>query len=125
MSRAGGSARPDRAERLLGSGVPSSRSTPGSHGRSPAPEGEAWSVLAHLLTGIGVYGGIGYLLDRWWSTGFLTPVGLLLGAAAGLYLVWVRYGRVPPDEDPAPAGAGDAGDGTRAPHDHTTRREHG
>lgn len=46
-----------------------------------------------LLSGILVWGGAGWLVDRWldtphWFFGF----GVMLGFAAGLYLVWMRTG---------------------------------
>lgn len=51
------------------------------------------AVLAYLLTGVGFYGGVGWLVDRWLGTSIFVGLGLLLGAAAGVYLVYVRYGR--------------------------------
>jgi ATP synthase protein I len=56
--------------------------------------GTAWAVTATLLAGLGVWGGIGYLVDRWAGTyPLFTPIGLILGVAGGIYLVYVRYGR--------------------------------
>lgn len=52
----------------------------------------AWRAVAYLLTGPLVYGGIGWLLDRWWGTGFATPVGIVGGMGLSLYLIWFRYG---------------------------------
>ncbi|MFZ0529982.1 MAG: AtpZ/AtpI family protein [Propionicimonas sp.] len=46
-----------------------------------------------LIAGLLFYGGLGWLLDRWLQTSWLLPVGLLFGAAAGVYLVIARYGR--------------------------------
>ena len=57
------------------------------------PSGDAWAIISYLLSGMAVYGGAGWLLDRWLGTGFLLPVGLLGGAGAALYLIWVRYGK--------------------------------
>ena len=63
-------------------------------GITPASEeGAAWSIFGYLLAGLGIWGGIGYGLDRWWHVHFLLPAGLLLGAGASIYLVWLRYGR--------------------------------
>lgn len=77
--------------------------------RSPDPVGEAaaWTVLAHLISGPLLYGGLGWLADRWLGT---DPVFLLIGILGGmtlaLYLVWVRYGA----HDPRPPSASpDAG----------------
>lgn len=61
----------------------------GGHGA-----GEAWSALATLISGMLVWGGVGYLLDRWLHREALfLPIGLIVGVAAGVYLVYLRYGR--------------------------------
>jgi ATP synthase protein I len=39
------------------------------------------------------WGGVGYGLDKWLNQGFFLLVGLLVGAGAALYLVWLRFGR--------------------------------
>ncbi len=68
---------------------------------TPAPSGrpasareadEAWRSFAYLLSGPLVYGGIGWGLDSWLGTPFLLPVGLVVGMALSIYLVWFRYG---------------------------------
>jgi ATP synthase protein I len=53
----------------------------------------AWSIVGYQISGILVYGGLGWLLDRWLDTSFLTPIGVLGGLAAGLYLSFVRINR--------------------------------
>jgi F0F1-type ATP synthase assembly protein I len=65
-----------------------------SAGASPAVgEGEAWTVLAYLITGPLLYGGLGWLADRWLgTTPWLVLVGILGGMALAVYIVWVRYG---------------------------------
>lgn len=50
------------------------------------------SVIAYLITGPAVFGGLGLLLDRWLGTGFLVLLGLLGGMALSLYVIWLRYG---------------------------------
>lgn len=50
------------------------------------------SVIAYLITGPAVFGGLGTLLDRWLGTGFLVLIGLLAGMAMSLYIIWLRYG---------------------------------
>ncbi len=52
----------------------------------------AWRAIAYLLTGPLVYGGLGWLLDRWLGTSFLVGVGIVAGMALSLYLIWFRYG---------------------------------
>ncbi len=61
---------------------------------SPSSEANAgWAVFGTLLAGLLVWGGVGYLLGRWLDVAALFPIGLLLGAAAATYSVYVRYGR--------------------------------
>jgi F0F1-type ATP synthase assembly protein I len=56
--------------------------------------GTAWAVTGTLLAGILVWGGIGYLLDRLADTGRLfLAIGMVVGVAGGIYLVYIRYGR--------------------------------
>ncbi len=50
-------------------------------------------VLSILISGLAFYGGLGWLLDRWLGTSWALPAGLIIGAAAGVYLVIARYGR--------------------------------
>ncbi|WP_041442377.1 AtpZ/AtpI family protein [Thermomonospora curvata] len=53
----------------------------------------AWSIPSYLLSGMAVYGGIGWLLDRWLGTSALLPIGILVGLGLALYMVYLRYGR--------------------------------
>ncbi|MGH3391411.1 MAG: AtpZ/AtpI family protein [Actinomadura sp.] len=53
----------------------------------------AWSIPSYLMSGMMVYGGIGWLLDRWLGLSALFPIGILLGLGLALYLVYVRFGR--------------------------------
>ena len=72
-----------------------------------------------MLSGIIVWGGVGWLLDRWLETRFFTLVGVLLGLTVAIYLVVVKYGAVPPP----PGGGRSAG---RTPGGQRSRpRKHG
>ena len=53
-----------------------------------------------MLSGIIVWGGAGWWLDRWLETRFFILVGTILGLAVAIYLVVVKYGAV----DPPPGG---------------------
>ena len=56
--------------------------------------GEAWSVIGTLFAGILVWGGIGFLLDRWLDLRWLfLPIGMVIGVSASIYMVYLRYGR--------------------------------
>ena len=56
-------------------------------------ENAIWTIFAYLLSGLLFWGGAGYLADRWFDTSYFTLIGLLIGLAASLYLVWLRFGR--------------------------------
>lgn len=69
-------------------------STPGN-----APEGSGESrsedgmvVLSYLLSGIILYGGLGWVGDHYLKTSWLLPVGLILGLVTSIYLIIKRYG---------------------------------
>ncbi|MBO3142129.1 hypothetical protein [Dermatophilus congolensis] len=49
-------------------------------------------LVAYLIAGPVVYGGLGYLIDIWLGTRFGIAVGTLLGLGLSLYIVWLRYG---------------------------------
>ncbi len=51
------------------------------------------TIIAYLLTGPALFGGLGWLLSQWLNTTFFIPVGILLGMALSLYIIWLRYGR--------------------------------
>ena len=56
-------------------------------------EGAAWSIFGYLLSGLLFWGGVGYFLDRWLHARYFLLGGLLLGAGAAIYLIWLRFGR--------------------------------
>lgn len=70
-----------------------------------AAETGAWDIVAYLLSGMLLWGGAGWLLDRWLGITLFLPIGLLFGTGLALYLVYVRYGRAP--EPPAEQGDGE------------------
>ena len=95
-SRSGRSARPTAAPGA--SGAESARpSLPASLAASARWAGErgrgrGWEdYLAEFLAALLVWGGIGYLLDRWLGTEpWLLIAGLVLGNGLGIYLLWLR-----------------------------------
>ncbi|SNR44625.1 Putative F0F1-ATPase subunit Ca2+/Mg2+ transporter [Blastococcus mobilis] len=53
-----------------------------------------------MISGMAVWGGVGWLLDQWWDTRVFFPVGVILGMAVAIYLVVARYGAVAPPSGP-------------------------
>ena len=64
---------------------------PAARRGSDTPTGDAWNALSFLLTGILLFGGIGWGLDFLLGTRWCTPVGLLAGGTAAMYLIYIRY----------------------------------
>lgn len=51
-----------------------------------------WDAVAYLLAGQIGFGGAGFVIDKVFTTGWVTLVGMLTGMAVSLYVVWFRYG---------------------------------
>lgn len=62
--------------------------------------GDPWLTFGHLVSGVLLYGAIGWGLDHWLGTSFLVVIGILVGAAFGIYLTWARFREVTPVEVP-------------------------
>jgi ATP synthase protein I len=57
------------------------------------PSGAGMAVVAYLLAGMVVWGGIGWLVDSWLGTrGIAAGIGAVVGAAGGIYLIVRRLG---------------------------------
>jgi F0F1-type ATP synthase assembly protein I len=78
--------------------------TPVDHVRHGSAS-EGWTVLSHLLTGIFVFGAVGWGLDQLFGTRWFLLIGLLLGGAASFALIYIRYVYIPPDPFPRPGDA--------------------
>ena len=64
---------------------------------------EGMRVLSYLISGVLLYGFLGWVGDHFLGTNFLLPIGIVAGAALGCYVIIRRFGRV---ED-SPPSAGD------------------
>lgn len=61
--------------------------------------GDPWVAFSYLVTGVGFYGILGWLADRWLGTSFLVAVGILLGAGLGVLMTWRRFSIEPGSTD--------------------------
>jgi ATP synthase protein I len=60
----------------------------------PPGAGQGWTALSYLIGGMAVWGLIGWGLDRWLHTGGVAiGLGVVVGAAGGIYLVIRRLGQ--------------------------------
>jgi ATP synthase protein I len=57
------------------------------------PQGDPWHAFGYLVSGVLMYGLLGWLLDRWWGTSFMVVVGILAGAGLGIYMTFARFNR--------------------------------
>ena len=58
--------------------------------------GIGWAIIATLIAGMLVWGGFGYLVDRLVGTSHVfMAIGTVVGAAGGIYVVYLRFGREP------------------------------
>jgi F0F1-type ATP synthase assembly protein I len=59
--------------------------------QSGTPDGTR--VFSELLAGVLLYGGIGWLIDRFWlGSGWATMIGVLFGLVLGMFVAIKRYG---------------------------------
>jgi F0F1-type ATP synthase assembly protein I len=68
-------------------------------------------VLSYLISGVLLYGAIGWVADHFLHTSFLLPIGIVLGAAFGIYTTIRRLAvtdlAAPPAGPPATTKEGD------------------
>jgi F0F1-type ATP synthase assembly protein I len=51
---------------------------------------DPWGIVGYLLAGMLIWGGAGWLADRWFGTEWLVLVGLMFGVALAFYVIYVR-----------------------------------
>ena len=66
------------------------------------PQGDPWHAFGYVVAGVAFYGFAGWLLDRWLGTTFLVAVGILAGAALGIYQTAARFRVDPPVQPDSP-----------------------
>jgi ATP synthase protein I len=66
-----------------------------NNGRQPGDGGQniGMSIFSYLLSGMLVYGGLGWLISRWTGLSLIFPLGMLFGLALAIGVVIYRYGR--------------------------------
>ena len=67
--------------------------TPPSSVPDDRPQGDPWHAFGYIVSGVAVYGLVGWMLDQWLGTVFLVAVGILAGAALGLYMTFARFNK--------------------------------
>ena len=57
------------------------------------PKGDPWHAFGYIVAGVGVYGVLGWLADRWLGTTYLVAIGILVGAGFGIYMTFARFNK--------------------------------
>lgn len=88
----GGTVRhPRRGSPRIRGVLTNAQNAPPAQGGAWKGMGEAWSYLSTIVSGVAVWGAVGYGLDRWLGTRpVLFVIGVLIGNFAGIYLVYIR-----------------------------------
>jgi len=47
---------------------------------------DPWAAFGYLVSGVLVYGLVGWGLDQWWGTSFMVAIGIVAGAGLGIYM---------------------------------------
>ena len=68
----------------------------GGHGAPPGRGGQdnaGWTIFSYMISGMAVYGGLGWLVARWTHVPIIFPLGMLAGLGLSIALIIFRYGR--------------------------------
>ncbi|MEA5155224.1 hypothetical protein [Raineyella sp.] len=57
-------------------------------------------ILSYLASGLILYGGLGWLGDKFLGTSFLLPLGLIIGLVLAMFMIIRRYNHDPGDKPP-------------------------
>ncbi len=74
------------------------------------PKGDPWHAFGYIVAGVAFYGFLGWLADRWLGTRYLVAIGILAGAALGIYMTFARFRPEPHDEPGSPQSDSDPQD---------------
>ncbi len=66
---------------------------------------DPWAAFGYLVAGVLFYGFVGWLLSIWLHAEFWIPVGILVGAAFGMYLVFAQLRLKAPAAEHRTAGS--------------------
>ncbi|GIM91511.1 hypothetical protein Ato02nite_033040 [Paractinoplanes toevensis] len=79
--------------RAVMAGQEPSKNPRGDDADNPPDTGMGMTAVAYLISGMLVWGGIGWLVDRWVGTsGIFAGIGAVLGIGGGVYLIVRRLG---------------------------------
>jgi ATP synthase protein I len=68
-------------------------SQPPNRWQHDGPEIDPWSALSLILSGVLLWGAIGWGVSEWLGSRAWMGAGVLIGGVLGVLLVYLRYGR--------------------------------
>lgn len=97
--------------------------TPSTHRQGRNGVDVGLSALSTLVGGFLVWGGIGWLLDHWWGTRLMTPLGVLFGMVLGIYALVARVNSTATGSGPVSTHPGRTTESNDGPPEASDRRE--
>jgi F0F1-type ATP synthase assembly protein I len=79
-----------------------SQQSPPPASSDDSPKGDPWHAFGYIVSGVGVYGVLGWLVDRWLGTTYVVAIGILIGAGFGIYLTYARFNKLTTSRTPPP-----------------------
>jgi F0F1-type ATP synthase assembly protein I len=69
---------------------------------------DGWLMAVELVTATFTWGGIGFLVDRYWlhTEPVFMSIGFVVGFFAGMYLLWLKTSTAPATPDATEGGDG-------------------
>jgi hypothetical protein len=59
---------------------------------------DPYQAISYIISGVGLWGLIGWAAARWLHAPILTGLGLVIGGVLGIACIWLRYGRPTPQQ---------------------------
>ena len=75
-----------------------SQQEPPAGPQDESPKGDPWHAFGYIVSGVAIYGFLGWLVDQWLETEFVVAIGIIVGAALGIYLTFSRFNRAQPSD---------------------------
>lgn len=75
-----------------------SQQEPSAGPQDEGPKGDPWHAFGYIVSGVALYGFLGWLVDQWLETEFVVAIGIIVGAALGIYLTFSRFNRAQPSD---------------------------
>jgi len=75
-----------------------SQQEPPAGPQEESPKGDPWHAFGYIVSGVAIYGFLGWLVDQWLETEFVVAIGIIVGAALGIYLTFSRFNRAQPSD---------------------------